>query len=209
MSLLLDLLFPPQSLDFLSSLSTLPLDPFISPFEGRVSLYSYHSLSPLIQLIKYQFVTDFIPDLANLVSLRFCSEYPRLLDYWHQNHFLLTPVPLASYRQNWRGFNQSELLGQAIAQNLNLGYSDQILIRTRHTPPQVQLPSKSARLTNLKSAFALKPSFLQGRVPEGQVGFKLNLILFDDVFTTGSTLISAAYPLQSSVQRLWAFTLAA
>jgi len=203
--MLLDLLFPPPSLDFLSHLSTLPLSPFTSPFEGRVSLYPYSSLSSLIHLIKYQFVTDIIPDLAQIVSSRFQSSYPRLLNYWRRYHFLLTPIPLSSYRQNWRGFNQSELLGQSIAESLNLKYSNQILIRPRHTSPQVGL-NPTQRLSNLSSAFTLKPSLSKEGGPCycGVGGF----VLFDDVFTTGATLLSAAQVLPSSL-RLWAFTLAA
>lgn len=168
------------------------------PKEGSLSLFRYHNpIRHSIQSLKFEFVTDLRDELSDIFSQKIISQYPHLLKYWQQNNFIFASIPLHSSRQNWRGFNQSTLLGQKIAQNLNLNFSDQIIFRHRHTLTQSHIKNHLKRQINLHQAFTpILP------IPK-------NLILFDDVATSFSTLNSAFNSLKLSAQNhCWYLTLA-
>lgn len=95
----------------------------------------------------------------------------------------LIPVPLHLRRLNFRGFNQSLILAQQLAQKWNSPVSD-ILQRHRYTKPQVELNGPK-RLTNVTDAFSMKN-------PAQRLNPEINYILIDDVCTTGSTLNECA-----------------
>lgn len=94
---------------------------------------------------------------------------------------LLVPVPLHANRLRQRGYNQSALLAEALAERSGLPWQD-CLQRVRDTPHQTGL-GRSQRLKNLDGAFALRP----GKTVSGQ-----RILLVDDVFTTGTTLCQCA-----------------
>jgi ComF family protein len=167
------------------------------PFEGYLSLYPYHPpLSTVIKALKFDFVTDLAPFLAQLAAADLHANFPNLVDYWRARRFVIMPIPLHPRRLNWRGFNQSQLISELLARHLGLAFSNHALIRTRPTLPQSTLGSNSSvRLANVTSCFALN------QPPPSSV------ILFDDVSTTGSTLASAASVFPQAT-RLWALTLA-
>jgi ComF family protein len=151
-----------------------------SPKEGSLSLFYYNGLiRQAIQSLKYEFVTDLADEFSSIFSQKIIKKYPDLLSYWQKNNFVLTPIPLYSTRQNWRGFNQSQLLGQLIAKKLKLTFSDQIIFRHRPTFTQSHLKTIQNRQQNIKNAFS--PTL---PIPK-------NLIIFDDVTTSFSTLNSA------------------
>lgn len=168
------------------------------PQEGSLSLFHYHGLiRQSIQSLKYEFVTDLTQELSDIFSQKIILQYPHLLNYWQQNNFILTPIPLYPHRLNWRGFNQSEIIGQLIAQKLNLNFSGQIIYRHRHTFTQSHLKNHQDRQKNIKNAFTpILP------IPK-------NIIIFDDVVSSFSTLNSAFNSLKSvGLNRCWYLTLA-
>jgi ComF family protein len=95
---------------------------------------------------------------------------------------LVVPIPLHSSRANLRGYNQAELLGQAVARGLGVGCV-KVLVRVRATKQQARL-AKSERLENIEGAFS---------VVQPVVG--LEVLLIDDVHTSGSTLTEATLEL--------------
>ena len=100
---------------------------------------------------------------------------------------LLLPIPLSSHRLAERGFNQSLLL----ALQLNrLKTRSHLLLRMRHTPAQSSL-KRQERLANLVGAFAVAP--LEAGLIRGQ-----NILLIDDVMTSGATLNLAAQVLKQA-----------
>lgn len=101
----------------------------------------------------------------------------------HSPFDCLVPVPLHARRQRRRGYNQSELLCNALSRQTEIPVRI-LLERTRATRPQVGLNLK-ARGDNVRGAFALHPRFA------GDVR-GLHILLVDDVFTTGSTLRECA-----------------
>jgi len=98
-------------------------------------------------------------------------------------------VPLHPYRQNWRGFNQSELLARSFANTFQMQSSDVGLIRTRKTAPQAHTDDKQQRAVNVAGIFFCpNPSVVAGR----------DIILIDDVCTSGATLNECARILKTA-----------
>ncbi len=168
------------------------------PKEGRLSLFYFHGLiRRAIQSLKYEFTADIVEEMSTIFTQKLQKTYPHLIKYWQQNNFVLTPIPLHYSRQNWRGFNQSILLGQSISQKLNLNFSNQIIFRSKSTHSQAKIKSHQQRLKNISQAFT-------PILPTPQ-----NLIIFDDVATSFSTLNSALSSLTSyGLNRCWYLTLA-
>ena len=213
MSLLLDLIFPQkcascgQMGEYLcpkcrQKLPILSIKPPQSGFDGGLSFFKYNqAIKSLITDLKYNFVTDNVDTLVSLMVAEIKTNFPNLLKYWRQNDFILIPIPLHPSRLNWRGFTQSELLSQKLAQKLKLKFSNQILLRHQFTHPQARLTKSVDRINNVANIFSLYPV-------SGNFKSK-NFILFDDVTTTHSTLNSAQSVLKSlSPSQCWSLTLA-
>lgn len=92
---------------------------------------------------------------------------------------LIVPVPLHPRRVRSRGFNQALLLAQAFPER---PLARDVLIRRRWTAPQVGLSGR-ARAENVRRAFAVTH-------PEAVAG--KNILLIDDVYTTGATVRECA-----------------
>ena len=87
-------------------------------------------------------------------------------------------VPLHKVKKRSRGFNQSDLLARKISQTSGINVIDNILLRKRYTQKQSLLPIDK-RAKNVEGAFEVKNGdMLQGK----------NLVLVDDIITTGSTV---------------------
>ena len=88
------------------------------------------------------------------------------------------PVPLYKKRLRQREFNQSALLAKRTAKQLGIPFTPDCLARIRDTTPQVGMNSND-RFKNVKKAFIIKDS---------SVIRDRNILLVDDVFTTGATV---------------------
>ena len=114
------------------------------------------------------------------------------------NGNLVVPVPLSRKRRRWRGFNQAELLARAVAQNYGLTLDSNNLIRIKHKKPQAKL-NEIHRLANVKECFAWRGGDLN----------KKNIILVDDVVTTGATLNECAKVLKAAgAGQVWGLVVA-
>ena len=107
---------------------------------------------------------------------------------------IITSVPLHPKRLRERGYNQSELIAQAIVATLNTPYPiviyQELLSRARFTQPQSKQPDRKARLTALVNAFVLKD-------PSLPLNHQI-IWLIDDVTTTGATLEACAQVLKQA-----------
>lgn len=120
-----------------------------------------------VKRLKFARQMAYLPVMQSWLQRPTCRELVDAAD-------LLLPVPLHPRRLKGRGFNQALLLAQAFPDK-PLGR--EVLIRSRHTAPQVGLNPKERR-ENVKGAFAVsQPGLVQGQ----------NVLLIDDLFTTGAT----------------------
>jgi competence protein ComFC len=90
---------------------------------------------------------------------------------------LVIPVPISRGHRQHRGFNQSELLARGISKALRLPLDTTTLLRVKETPSQREL-SREERENNLLYAFKI--------INNKKIKDK-NILLVDDVYTTGST----------------------
>lgn len=93
----------------------------------------------------------------------------------------ILPVPIHPKRMKKRGYNQSSLFAIALGKQLQIPVYDSVLIRTVNTLPQKNL-SPEKRLENLRKAFSLHPELTGQKLPFH------NVLLVDDIYTTGATM---------------------
>ncbi|HLD29885.1 MAG TPA: ComF family protein, partial [bacterium] len=99
---------------------------------------------------------------------------------------LLVPIPLHPSREQERGFNQSLVIAQELKKILHIPVEYRQLKRIRNTPTQTDL-TPSERTENISEAFKAGDRFA-GR----------NILLVDDVATTGATLTEARKALRNA-----------
>lgn len=169
--------------------------------DGLTSVFAYKGIiKKAITKLKYKFVSDIASDLVE-IFLSFCGEDKTFSRICQQSKIVLVPIPLHPQRKKWRGFNQSELLGKMIADNLSIKFLPDLLIRIKNTTPQVNLREKE-RKVNIKDAFSLS---LNSQLLINNY----SILLFDDVWTSGATLKEACKTLKrSGAKMVWGLTLA-
>ena len=142
-------------------------------FARARSIATYGGLmAEVISRFKYRNASYLARPLSALLT-----EY-RDPDFSFSSFDLVLPVPLHPQRLRKRGFNQSNLLARWIGRVHSIPLDFTTLRRIRATQPQTQL-SGPERITNIRGAF---------QVQRPQVVAEKNLLLIDDVFTTGATV---------------------
>lgn len=121
-----------------------------------------------------------------------------ILGKYHWKIDLIIPVPLDTERRKERGYNQSALLARPISWQTGIPYSEQALYRERITKQQVGL-SVSERAENMAGAFRADRNLAGGK----------NILVIDDVITTGSTINACAGALiNAGAAKVYGMTLA-
>lgn len=174
------------------------------------ALYDELLVSQAIKSLKYYFISSLAADLSKLMillidrlieqsrvlksaltegvtwrNLRLAETLPLAILNFNDN--LVVPAPLSEKRLRWRGFNQAELLARKVAAQYDLSLDSSNLIRVKHKKPQAKL-AEIYRLENVKECFSWQGGNLN----------KKNIILIDDVVTTGATLNECAKVLKAS-----------
>lgn len=147
-----------------------------------VGLYEEALLATVLNLKK----TPFVPlKLQNLL-------FESFLQSPFADATRLIPVPLSRRRFHERGFNQAALLAKIIAGRTNLPLDEQSLIRRIHTPQHRAGMDRKARLESVADVFTVtRPKLVEGE----------NILLIDDVFTSGATASNCAKALKKKNAR--------
>jgi len=131
-----------------------------------------------------------------------------LMYYWRAEKdikipgdFLVTPIPLHNLRRFFRTYNQSEVIANTLARVFELKPPSVFMYRNTNTVPQSSL-KKEERKKNVKGIFGVREKdkkFIKGK----------NILLVDDVITSGATMIEAVRVLKKGgAKRVWCFSLA-
>jgi ComF family protein len=176
------------------------------PFARAVAYGSYNAgLRELIHLLKYNGVRPAANVLGRMLAEAIStleSSFPQQLSFTPEP-IALIPVPLFRGRQRQREFNQAELISHAAVKLNPLGgrlrFAPDLLRRTRDTHSQIGLTSHQRR-ENMRGAFAVpRPADVAGR----------EVLLVDDVYTTGTTVTECAKVLRrAGASRVWVATVA-
>jgi len=184
--------------------------PIRLPISGKCSRCAYKKLNGLYSALPYQnpLVKDliqkfkyepFVRDLAGSLALLVTNHLELVEPRPDFSNFFLVPIPLAPKRLRWRGFNQAEELTKELASSLEIPVLTGLLIKTKESSPQVDLP-EIEREENVRNIFSCKnPERAQGK----------KLLLVDDVYTTGTTMEEASRILkQAGAKEVWGVTVA-
>jgi len=168
------------------------------PFERAVAYGSYEgAIRELVHLLKYSGVRPAVKVLGRMLA----DSVAGLAPAFEQETVLVIPVPLFKAKRRQREFNQAELIARAALQLLSERFqlAPDILLRTRDTHSQIGLTSHQRR-ENLRGAFAVaRAEEVTGR----------EVLLVDDVYTTGTTATECARVLRKAgASKVWVATVA-
>jgi ComF family protein len=170
------------------------------PYAVAWAYGSYETgLRELIHLLKY----DNVLPAAKVLGRMLTQVILRMQPAFEANEVLVVPVPLHRTKQRQRGFNQSELIVRAALKHsvpgIRFELNPHLLERRRVTESQIGL-TQHQRRENLRGAFRVtKPERVAGR----------EILLVDDVFTTGTTISECARVLRrAGAANVWVATVA-
>lgn len=150
--------------------------------QGR-SVFPYHGvMEQALQLVKKDGRTEFVRFFAKQMKESRQAFIERMAPE------CIVPVPLHPSKRRSRGFNQAELLAEALGKEINLPVR-LLLKKQKKTKDQKSL-SKNQRKKNVKDAFMVDEDAIGSQLPE-------SVLLLDDVSTTGSTLTACARVLKA------------
>lgn len=144
-------------------------------FDGAMALWVFDkagTLQSVQHALKYENRPRYGVPLGRLIGRAYAELHP--------DPDGVVPIPLHHTRRLERGYNQSAMLAEGVADALECPYESDLLRRPHPTRSQANL-SRKQRWQNVREAFTADPACVGGR-----------WLLVDDVLTTGSTAVAAA-----------------
>lgn len=161
---------------------------------GSACDYGDKTVKALIRRLKFNFAKDSAEPLAKLL-INYVESLGVPLD-----GFSVVPVPISPGRLRERGFNQSELVGGKFAEHFKLELRSDAIRRVKNAKPQSETKTAEGRRKNVKDCFF---------VGVGAAVVPKNIILIDDVVTSGATISEAARALKAAgAKKIVALTVA-
>ncbi len=154
------------------------------PITPEIPLYSWGiydgALKRAIAACKY----DQHPEIMEAIAAKIADIWKRSANTKISNlkKISVIPIPLHANKLKSRGFNQAEILARRFCDLTAMTCKPQLLQRNKDTKAQMQTKSKQEREENLSKAFT---------VPLNQQSKYQEVILFDDIYTTGATIREA------------------
>lgn len=153
---------------------------------GAATSYDNNTVKNLIHLLKFKYVRSAAEPLGKLLA-KYVASLPITL-----KNFTLVPVPLSARRLRERGFNQAELIAKVLAERLELKLEVDALLRSIYSKPQSEARGIVERKENVRGCFAVpRKELVQGK----------DIVLVDDVTTSGATFSEAASALKEAGAR--------
>ncbi len=159
-----------------------PADPLDPPQTYALFAYRDPVIQKMIWALKYrgaraigfrfgELLYDYLAEELSEISL---------LNGGDQNWFVI-PIPLAGTRARARGYNQATAIARGLIgkSGENFKLTENLLARTRDTGSQTEIRERAKRLANMRGAFT---------VTDPQIVYGKQIIILDDVTTTGGTL---------------------
>ena len=187
--------------------------------------YEDKKISNLIKKFKYNFVKEIGKDLAKFLYLYWknfinSNIFQQKTNFINLKKGLIIPIPLHKKRYNWRGFNQAQILAEEFSKKTKFPINYQ-LIRTKYKKAQAKF-NRQNRQENIKNCFSwltlidkehpILPKFKNNLFDQKNTLNNLKnyeIILIDDVATTGATLNEAAKILKNNgAKKVWGLVVA-
>jgi len=152
--------------------------------------YENPAVRELICALKYQRIKTVLEPISKITSkyIEKTIGNPK----FETGNFVLISIPLHPEKERERGFNQAVLIARIVNDKLGIGVQENNLIRVRRTSSQTRTKSYEEREKNVAGCFEVKnPELVAGK----------NVILVDDVFTSGATMKEAVRVLKNAGAR--------
>jgi len=158
----------------------------IEPKKGIDKLLCYGAYSGSLKKVIISFKFYGKQKIAEILGRKISEMIKKHLEI--QENTIIIPIPLHPLREKERGFNQAKLLSEEVSKNLNILCVTDSVSRIKETKYMHSLDKKE-RFKNIKNAFKItKPEMIKDK----------NIIVIDDIFTTGATMSQFALLLKSA-----------
>ena len=166
----------------------------ITYFSENTVFMGSENLSSLYAVLKYEgLIKRAIRDYKFCGQQRYSKIFVELMYEYFKNmnldkeYDLVTMVPISRKRWIERGYNQSEFLAKPLADKLGIEFKNNCIFKYRNNKAQSSTKGISERRKNVKNVYIADYEKLSGK----------NIILMDDVYTTGSTMEECAKELRA------------
>ena len=151
--------------------------------EIRSGFYYDDVFQKVIHHFKYQRAIMLAEKFAEILSDIILNDA-----HWRRSD-LLVPVPLHAVKKRERSYNQADEISKRLSRLVNIPFRNDILKRVVNTVSQTKMPTAADRVKNMNDVFSL----LDTRAVQGK-----QIILLDDLITTGATANSCAAVLKQA-----------
>lgn len=153
--------------------------------DDYTSLFNFEEHGPLQALIhNLKYNRKF--KIGYFLGLLLATSRERVIKNWKAD--LILPIPLFHLKKIERGYNQSDYIAKGLSKESHINYNTSICKRIKNTTSQTKLNS-SQRRKNMENAFQVK---------KHKIIKNKNIIVVDDVITTGTTVLELAKVLKEN-----------
>ncbi len=151
-------------------------------FDKGIGAFSYNDY---LRKSIYDFKYYGVKNLGRLYGEEIAKRYKYEILSWEAD--CLIPVPIHYKKERQRGYNQAELLADAIGKELDIPVINDLIVRNINTKPQKEL-NDIERHKNLEKAFLITQNVVKLK----------KIIIVDDIYTTGATIDACAKVLKEA-----------